>query len=124
MHTLKAILPSITVNFDHVFIVGDALDECPDSDGKREELLRLINDIHSQSLENMHLLVTSGEKADIEDTLRPLSTISPICIQDAGVKADIALYVGRQLTSTHFKHWPERIKIDVESSLVKGPHGM
>jgi hypothetical protein len=124
VHGLKAILPSIAANFDNIFIVGDALDECPDTDNRREELLRLINDIHCQSLKNVHMLVTSREKADIEETLRPLSTIPPICMQDAGIEADIAVYVKRQLASHHFKHWPEGIKRDVELTLVRESHGM
>jgi hypothetical protein len=45
-HELKAVLSGIVKDFEDVFIIADALEECP-KNGEREELLRLITEMKS-----------------------------------------------------------------------------
>jgi hypothetical protein len=51
-----------------VYIIVDALDECPDSSGlpsPREQVLELLNELVELSLPNLRLCVTSRPEVDI-----------------------------------------------------------
>jgi hypothetical protein len=58
-----------------IYIIVDALDECPNSSGKpsaREEVLELIKDLVDLELPNVHLCVASRPEMDIRDRARPV----------------------------------------------------
>src|ERR1700761_2623295 len=58
-----------------IFVVMDALDECPD-DGMptpREEVLNLVKDLVHLRLSNLHICVSSRPEIDIQTKLRPLA---------------------------------------------------
>jgi ankyrin repeat domain-containing protein 50 len=123
MHDLKAALSVIAKGFEDVFIIADALDECP-KNGEREELLGLIKEIKSWSPSNLHLLATSRQEPDIEEVLISLTTLA-ISIQDSEVESDIKLHIAHELaTHPKLKRWPSDIKIEIESILVAGANGM
>jgi trehalose-6-phosphatase len=114
----------VVEEFDHVFIVIDALDECPKNE-RREQLLAVITDIHSRSLDNIHVLVTSRREPDIEETLLPLLRTPAISLQGSHVDLDIKLHISSQLsTDLKLKKWPDEIKAEIESALISGANGM
>jgi hypothetical protein len=107
-------------DFNQIFIILDALDECRE----REELLGLIENIVNCELEMLHLLVTSRRENDIEETLTPLVT-GQICIQSALVDADIRIHIREQLQNdTKLKRWPENVRIEIEKTLMDRANGM
>ena len=122
---LAETLRNVLQEFTDAYIVVDALDECPERDEEREELLRIINRIQSWSLRNLHLLATSRQEFDIEEAMTPLLTSPAICIQNAQVDADIKTYVRDQLaTDTKLKKWPADLKAEIEETLLTGANGM
>ena len=60
-----------------VYLIIDALDECPDSSGlpsPREQVLDLLRELVELSLPNLHLCVTSRPEIDIRAVLEPLTS--------------------------------------------------
>ena len=121
---LMMALSWIVNGFEDVFIVIDALDECPKS-GEREELLELIREIKSWLPSNLHLLATSRQEPDIKEALMPLLTSPEIPIQGPGVESDIKLHITHQLaTDSKLKKWSGVLKVEIENTLVTGANGM
>ena len=66
---------TITTQSQSIFIVMDALDECPD-DGMptpREEVLNLVMALVRLQLTNLYICVTSRPEIDIQIMLKPLA---------------------------------------------------
>ena len=115
----------ILTDLGQVYIIIDALDECAIETGNRQELLNMLRKICSWSLSNVHLLVTSRKEQDIERAISGLVTHVPICIQDEQITDDVRYYVRLQLeTDPDLQKWPDRVKEDIEATLVEGAHGM
>ena len=116
MKTLRSILN----NFEHTYIILDALDEC----AERKELLDLIGDIVDWNLDIIHILVTSRKERDIEDYLQSRVT-SQINIQSTLVKADIQVHVRERLQNDpSMKKWPLEIRGEIEEELMEKGHRM
>ncbi len=116
---LIAVLEIIFQAFDQSFIIIDALDECSD----RQELLSFINGIIDWKVGKLHILATSRKETDISEVLDPLIT-EQISIQNL-VNADIRLYVQERLRNdTKLKKWPDKIRMEIETTLMDGAHGM
>ncbi|MCJ1352896.1 MAG: hypothetical protein MMC33_002880 [Icmadophila ericetorum] len=94
---LEIILFSLVKAFGSMFIVFDALDECP-KDGEREDLLDLLAKIKICSPSNVHVLVTSRPEVDIKDALQDLTTYPVISIQGSEVAADIRKHFSNELS--------------------------
>ena len=80
-----------------IYIVVDALDECPDMSGRmpssREEVLELFVELVGLNLSNLHLCLASRPEIGIRKTLEPLEPLQ-ISIQDeSGQKDDIIQYI-------------------------------
>ena len=105
-----------------IYIVLDALDECPKGD-LRDELLKLIADICSWSPSNIHLIVTSRQEPDIQEALSPLLTGSAISIHGAQVSGDIEAYVDHQITIS-LRRLSTDLKEEVKDTLLRGANGM
>jgi hypothetical protein len=79
-----------------IYIVVDALDECPDYSGMqtpREDVLNLLEELVCLRLENLHICVTSRPDIDIRTVLEPLAS-GIVSLQDEhGQKEDISNYV-------------------------------
>ncbi len=59
-----------------IFIILDALDECPDSPGipsPRNEVLRLVEELVNLHLPMLHICCTSRPEVDIRAVLEPLA---------------------------------------------------
>jgi ankyrin repeat domain-containing protein 50 len=108
----------------HVFIVVDALDECPQNGG-RKQLLAVISDMKSRSLDNLHVLVTSRREPDIEEALLSLLTVPAISLQGPQVDLDIKLYISSQISGDpKLKKWPKEVKTKIENTLTGKANGM
>jgi hypothetical protein len=98
--TLKQCLEKIlkqSRNFP-LYVVVDALDECPDTSGlqsSREKVLALIEELVGFNLPNLRLCITSRPEVDIRTVLEPLTTTSSrVSLHDEdGQKEDIANYI-------------------------------
>ena len=126
MPELKALLKLFAMmkKLQNVFMVIDALDECP-RDGDREEILGLIAEMKSWSPSNLHLLITSRQETDIEEKLVTLLTTPAISIQGSQVAPDIELYVNDQIaTVTKWKKLEVGLRLEIKEALVKGANGM
>ena len=81
-----------------LYVVVDALDECPDTSGlqsSREKVLELIQELAGLNLPNLRLCITSRPEVDIRNVLEPLTMISSrVSLHDEdGQKEDIADYI-------------------------------
>jgi len=81
-----------------LYVVVDALDECPDTSGlqsSREKVLALIQELVGLKLPNLRLCITSRPEVDIWNVLEPLTTISSrVSLHDEhGQKEDIDDYI-------------------------------
>lgn len=121
---LIQMLASFMDDFDNLFIVIDALDECP-KHGERGELLDAISDIKSRSIDNLHFLVTSRREPDIEEILLPLVTTPAISLKGSDLDMDIQLHISHQLaTDPRLGGWSPDIKEEIEHALRAGANGM
>jgi len=121
---LEEMLFKLVNKLEQVFIIIDALDECP-KNAEREQLLAAICSMKSKSLPNLHVLVTSRREPDIEEVLLPLLTSPAIPLQGSRVDMDIKIHISRQLeTDTRLKKWAEEIKKEIEDTLMNGANGM
>lgn len=118
---LLSTLNSIIKTFDRrVFIVVDALDECPEKadHAKRQDLLDQINELLSEKNENLHLLITSRKEVDIQESLQAVAT-AKLDIQTA-FRGDIELFVNNRLeVERRLARWSTEIKADLKSTLLR-----
>ena len=85
-----------------IYVIVDALDECPNSAGApspRELVLDLIEDLVTSQLPNLRICITSRPEADIQETLRPLASQSISLHDEAGQKQDIIDYISTSVQS-------------------------
>jgi hypothetical protein len=79
-----------------IYIVVDALDECPNFPGRpsaRDEVLELIEELVDLNLPNVHLCVASRPEVDIRSVLEPLTTLKISLHDEIGQKGDIIKYI-------------------------------
>jgi hypothetical protein len=100
---LLTALRQIVQEFDELYIILDALDECKE----REELLVSIEEITGWKLGKLHILATSRGEKEIEESLGPfVNDQYKICIQSALVNGDIRTYIHERLqTDRRLKRW-------------------
>ncbi|KAF2023238.1 hypothetical protein EK21DRAFT_81382 [Setomelanomma holmii] len=109
------------LQFRHVFVVLDALDEC----SHRVELMDVLETVAGWELQNLHLLMTSRRERDIESSLAGFSFIPPSTshIQDE----DIERYVQQRLSDDKdLVKWNSdaAIRQEIEAALMKGARGI
>jgi hypothetical protein len=117
---LKRILSSILIAQGEVYIVADALDECIE----REELLLVLSDMADMTSTTLHILVTSRQERDILEGLGTIVT-GTISLEGSKIDKDIAIHVHSQVVQhPKLKKWPDRVKSDIEETLVAKAQGM
>ena len=92
---LKKML-TLLVDQHPVYIIIDALDECPNTSGMpspREQVLDLLKILVELSFPNLHLCVTSRPDIDIRHALEPLASHRVLLHEESGQKKDIIDYV-------------------------------
>lgn len=127
METLENTLSATIHGFSKVFLVIDALDECPSESGERKTLLDSLYRIHTARFGNLHLLCASRKVFDIQNS-RLLSLPSRVAVdlsiyKDA-VDKDIGLYIDKTLSSSDYDSWPVSTKAVAKTALIKKADGM
>ena len=110
-----------------IFIVLDALDECPDSGfpTAREEVLVILKDLVGLHLPNLRICVTSRPEVDIKSVLNQL-TIHDISLHnESEQRKGIADYISSIVNSdVKMREWPEEDKELVIKELSERADGM
>ena len=115
---------------EQIYIIIDALDECPDTSGlqsSREKVLEIVEELFRFQLPNLRLCVTSRPEIDIRNVLEPLtSTSNRVSLQDQdGQKKDIADYVRSVVYADRkMMRWREKDKSLVIKTLSDRADGM
>lgn len=118
VNELQELLLSIPKEFDAVYLVIDALDECKAGDC-RSELLRTFQAFQT----SMKLLVTS--RPHLDDLNDSLAHASQVKLR--AVESDIRDYVYMKLETRKIKKIlgkDEKLKEEIVTSIVEGAHGM
>ncbi len=118
LNELQELLLSIPKEFNAVYLVIDALDECKVGDC-RSELLRAFQAFQA----SMKLLVTS--RPHLEDLNDSLAHASQVKLR--AVESDIRDYVYKKLETRKIKKIlgkDENLKEEIVTSIVEGAHGM
>ncbi|TVY40551.1 hypothetical protein LOCC1_G004799 [Lachnellula occidentalis] len=128
MKSCIAMLKEVMAGFDNVYIVLDALDECPKVEEKRHKLLDLLHDVCDWNLSSLHILVTSRRESGIVDSFTSfadeLNNFTSIIAAGPQVEDDIKKYLQHQLQSSLFKNWTKPLTSDVEIALASKANGM
>ena len=111
-----------------LYLIIDALDECPNSSGyptSRERVLDAIQALIKMQLPHCLFCITSRPEVDIRDVLDPLA-IHNIALQDqAGQNQDIVDYINHFVHSDpRVRRWREEDKQLVIETLTKKAGGM
>ena len=130
--TLKECLKEMLrlVAHGQVFLVLDALDECPDSSGlppPRSEVLQLVKELVDLRLRGLFICATSRPEVDIRAMLQPLASRSVSLHDESGQKADIDDYVRNIVNSSSsaaMKRWRADDKNLVIETLTERADGM
>ena len=111
-----------------VYIVIDALDECPIATGSqfpREEVLEIVEGLVKSEIPNLRICVTSRPEADILSILEPLAFRSVSLHSEDGQVHDIAEYVKSFVDSDReMQRWKATDKQLVIEVLAKKANGM
>ena len=114
-----------------IYIILDALDECPNSYGvptPRSQVLTLVKQLMDLRLPHLHVCVTSRPEFDIRATLGRLALQSVSLHDESGQKEDIIDYVKSVVYSdsdeTVMKRWRDEDKRMVVETLSEKADGM
>lgn len=117
---LAAVLLQICRSFEDIYLILDALDECPD----REDLLEWIASLTTTYSTSLRIVVLSRKERDIDDALRGVPG-RKLTIEDAKVDDDIRVYVKARLASDlKHKKWDETLQKLIEQVLMEKANGM
>ena len=119
----------LSVSAEHpIYIIIDALDECPDSSEiptPREAVLKLLEDLVRLSIPNLRICVTSRPEVDIRDALDPLASITLSLHDESGQMKDISNYVTNAVYSDKkMQRWRSDQKELVIEELSEKADGM
>lgn len=111
-----------------VYIIMDAIDECPDIPGvpsPREDTLELLKELIELRLPNLRLCVTSRPEIGVRAVLESLSSHRVSLHDETGQKKDIVDYVSAVLGSDRkFERWRKEDKDLVIKTLSDKADGM
>ena len=125
---LKEMLSNPFIYQHPIYIVMDALDECPNTYGTpspREQVLELVKDLVNLHLPNLHICVTSRPEADIRATLESLTSFHISLHDQTGQEEDIIDYVTFVVYSdVNMQIWRDEDKKLVIETLCRKADGM
>jgi hypothetical protein len=108
-----------------VYLIMDALDECPDTSdvpSAREQVLYLVKDLVGLQIPNLHICVTSRPEVDIGYALGSLASQTVSLQDELGQKKDIADYIRSVVDSgsgKFMKRWRDEDKEDIIEILCR-----
>jgi NACHT domain len=122
LDALLQMLHQMIQDFPASFIVLDALDECND----RVELLHILETIAGWQLENLHMIFTSRNEADIRASVEHLvHDHNTVCLQSKLVNKDISSYVRHRLSNDkNLQRWSKHPEAQREIVLMEKACGM
>ena len=108
-----------------IYIVVDALDECPNSSGcptPREDVLTIMQELIGLCLPHIHFCVTSRPEVDIRDVLEVLAVHNVSLHEQAGQNQDISDYIKSFISSDRkMRRWREEDRqLAIETLIEKG----
>lgn len=122
--SLLAALCQMIGQFEDVYVILDALDECLE----RQELLASIQQLIRCNDGRIHILTTSRMEKDIEESMEPFTNNrEKIRIRSMLIDNDIRSYVrGRLQTDPTLKRWQKQPKMqkEIEDTLMDKTDGM
>jgi hypothetical protein len=111
-----------------IYIVVDALDECPNNTGMptpREEVLDFVTNLVSLRVPNLHICVTSRPEIDIQSALEVSTSLRVSLHNQSGQKKDIVDYISSVVYSdTKMRRWREEDRKLVIETLSERADGM
>jgi hypothetical protein len=113
-----------------VYLIMDALDECPDTSdvpSAREQVLNLVKDFVDLRLPNLRICVTSRPEVDISDVLESLASQTVSLETELGQRKDISDYIRAVVYSgsgTFMRRWRKEDKEHVIMTLSERADGM
>ena len=111
-----------------VFIIIDAIDECPNGTGvvpPRERVLELVEKLVNSKIQNVRICVTSRPEADIQAALASLASHSVSLHDEAGQNEDITEYIRSVVYSDrNMRRWRVEDKEMVIDVLSRKSEGM
>ena len=111
-----------------IYIIVDALDECPNSgfpNPAREKVLDLFEQLSDSNLPNLRICVTSRPEVDIRDVLEPLISHQISLHDESGQKNNILEYISSVvLTDRKMRRWRSEEKQLVIGMLLAKADGM
>ena len=127
----RCLIEMLTVPDQHpIYLIVDALDECPDTSGvssPRNRILRLLKELVDRRLPNVRICVTSRPEFDIRDFLEPLTSRQLSLHDQSGHRQDIADYVRSVVYSDwepYMRRWKKEDKEFVIERLSERADGM
>ena len=115
---LHNVLEMILGDFESVYIILDALDECSERDKVLNWVQAMI--LHKNENLRLHLITTSRPEKDINDEFNSYHCVDMI---KAPENHDIEVYVDHQLQTGRQK-WSSEIKNEIKSTLTEQADGM
>jgi hypothetical protein len=111
-----------------VYLIVDALDECPNTSAvqpPRAEVLNLIKKLFKSQFPNLRICVTSRPEPDIKDVFEPLNPRYVSLQDEIGQMKDIEDYI-KSVINTHPKNkgWKEEHRQQVIDVLTEKADGM
>ena len=111
-----------------VYLIVDALDECPNTSSipsPRDEVLNLIEVLIKTQIPHLRVCVTSRPEADIKDFLEPLVLHNVSLHDESGQNRDIEEYIQSVINKNpKNKRWKAADKQLVIDVLTKKAQGM
>jgi NACHT domain len=111
-----------------LYIVVDALDECPDFPGPRtprEQVLTILRDLIALHLPHVHFCFTSRPEVDIRNVMEVLAVRNVSLHEQVGQKQDISNYIESIFSSNrNIQRWREEDKQFAKDKLLSGARGM
>jgi len=113
-----------------IFIIMDALDECPNTTGlpsARDEVMNFVKDLVGSNHSNLFICITSRPEQDIQTVLNPLTSSScrVALHEESGQKEDINSYVRSVVhAGGAMGRWKEEDKELVINTLTERAGGM
>jgi hypothetical protein len=110
-----------------IFIIMDALDECPDlgMPTPREAVLNFVMDLVRLELPNLHICVTSRPEIDIQTMLKPLAVNAISLHDETRQKIVISNYISSVVSSdVRMREWRDEDKELVVEELSHRADGM
>jgi hypothetical protein len=111
-----------------LYIVVDALDECPNFPGNptpRERVLTILRELVALPLPHVHFCFTSRPEVDIRNVMEDLADHNVSLHEQDGQNQDISDYIEFVFSSdSRIKRWKEENKKLAKDTLLKGARGM